>query len=81
MDVGNLLKSLSPETQIVLVVCVFALAVVLLMMVFLIISSRGKTRNLSETVRELGRLHDCRPSEFTPRLRNSDNDEDDNDET
>ena len=80
MDVGNLLKSLSPETQIVLVVCVFALAVVLLMMVFLIISSRGKTRNLSETVSELGRLSDRRTSEFTPRLRNPDNDEDDNDE-
>jgi hypothetical protein len=60
MDVGNILKSLSPEAQIVLVVCLFALAVVFLMMVFLIISSRAKTRNLSETLRELGHLRDRR---------------------
>jgi hypothetical protein len=60
MDVGNILKSLSPEAQIVLVVCAFALAVMFLMMMFLIISSRAKTRNLSETLRELGHLRDRR---------------------
>jgi hypothetical protein len=58
MDVGNILKSLSSEVQIVLVVCVFALAIVLLMLVFLIISSRAKTRNLSDTLRELGHLRE-----------------------
>ena len=61
MDVGNLLRSLSPEVQTVLVVCVFALAIVFLMMMFLIISSRAKTRNLSETLRELGHLRDRKP--------------------
>jgi predicted PurR-regulated permease PerM len=49
---GEWLSHLTPEVQIVLIICAFSLLVIALMTLFLIVSSRGKTQNLTTIMHE-----------------------------
>jgi hypothetical protein len=54
----SFMEGLSPDAQLVLILCAFSLATMVIMAIFLIVGSRKKTRNLSETIREVARFRE-----------------------
>lgn len=70
MNIGQVVAGFTPEVQIILIVCAFAVVLVILMIVFLIIADRRKLQNVADgaemATRTVTRLRKPKPQKNAP---------------